>query len=111
GNIRRHVNQCMRSIRNGNKLRRKDTILKQFTSDTIQFDNGCNELMTFSDNYQPNVLETSMTTEKAPWLSNCSDVLLEQNSIIKTKLSNTKRDRSNDDPFRCPLCDFATIYK
>ncbi|VIO99547.1 Uncharacterized protein BM_BM8541 [Brugia malayi] len=111
GNIRRHVNQCMRSTRNGNKLKRKDTILKQFTSDTNQFNNGCNDLMIFSDNYQPNVLETSMTAEKAQWLSNFSDVLLEQNSIIKTKLSNTKRDRSNDDPFRCPLCDFATIYK
>ncbi|KAL3985571.1 C2H2-type zinc-finger domain family protein [Acanthocheilonema viteae] len=59
GNIRRHVNQCVRSARNGSKLRRK----------------------------------------------------ADHQSTVKTKSCNMKKDRGNDDPFRCPLCDFATIYK
>ncbi|VBB32195.1 unnamed protein product [Acanthocheilonema viteae] len=107
GNIRRHVNQCVRSARNGSKLRRKDATLKQFTSDTFL---GCNETMTFSDNYQPNVLETSIA-EKTPWMDNCSGILADHQSTVKTKSCNMKKDRGNDDPFRCPLCDFATIYK
>ncbi|CAG9541059.1 unnamed protein product [Cercopithifilaria johnstoni] len=109
GNIRRHVNQCMKSTRSGSKLRRKDVNLKQFTSDTFL---GYNETMTFSDNYQPHVLETSMAEKTTPWMDNCSGILADQQSIIKTKSSySMKKDRSNDDPFRCPLCDFATIYK
>uniref|UniRef100_A0A0R3S0E0 C2H2-type domain-containing protein n=1 Tax=Elaeophora elaphi TaxID=1147741 RepID=A0A0R3S0E0_9BILA len=97
----------MKSTRNGSKLRRKDATLKQFTSHTFS---GSNETMTFSDNYQPNVLETSMA-EKTTWMDNCSGVLLEQQSTAKAKSYGVKKDRSNDDPFRCPLCDFATIYK
>lgn len=81
-----------------------DATLKQFTSDTFL---GCNETMTFSDNYQPHVLETSMA-ERTSWLDNC---LTDNQSTAKTKSYSLKKDRNNDDPFHCPLCDFATIYK
>uniref|UniRef100_A0A915Q394 C2H2-type domain-containing protein n=1 Tax=Setaria digitata TaxID=48799 RepID=A0A915Q394_9BILA len=108
GNIRRHVNQCMKSTRNGSKFRRKDTTLKQFSSETFQFGEGCSE-STYSDSYQPHVLETPMS-EKIVWMDSCG-VVAEHNSIAKSKSYNMKKDRSNDDPFRCPLCDFATIYK
>ncbi|VDK85807.1 unnamed protein product [Litomosoides sigmodontis] len=108
GNIRRHVNQCMKSTRNGNKARRKDATLKQFTSDALP---GCNETMTFSDNYQPHVLETSTMAEKPTWLDNCNGILADHQSTVRAKSYSLKKDRSNDDPFRCPLCDFATIYK
>lgn len=86
-----------------------DATLKQFTSsDTFL---GCNETMTFSDNYQPHVLETSMA-EKTSWMDNCSGILAtDHQSAAKTKSYGMKKDRNNDDPFRCPLCDFATIYK
>lgn len=66
--------------------------------------------MTFSDSYQPHVLETTMA-EKIPWMDNCNGILAEQQSTAKMKSCSMKKDRSNDDPFRCPLCDFATIYK
>lgn len=68
--------------------------------------------MTYSESYQPNVLETSVA-EKSSWMinNNYSGLLAENQSIAKIKSYSVKKDRGNDDPFRCPLCDFATIYK
>ncbi|VDM98708.1 unnamed protein product [Thelazia callipaeda] len=108
GNIRRHMNQCVKSARNGGKLRKKDAALKQFTSGISQFGEGCSEAA-YSDSYQPHALETSLA-EKNAWMDR-SVTITEQSQTTKSKSYSIKKDRNTDDSFRCPLCDFSTIYK
>lgn len=84
--------------------------LKQVSSgDTIPYGAFSSDA-SFSDSYQPHVLATASVGDGSAWM----DVggVPEQLEPTRSKANNNvKKDRSNEDAFKCQCCDFSTIYK
>ncbi|VDK49632.1 unnamed protein product [Anisakis simplex] len=111
GNIRRHVNQCMKCIKPRRKRSNRKTSSSSSTpqssvdylgdgSDYIPGGSQSNDA--FYDGYQPHALSNQ------EWMNGFDST--SSPPVHSNQLDNSET-KGPDDPYLCSLCDFATLYK
>uniref|UniRef100_A0A0N5AYY5 C2H2-type domain-containing protein n=1 Tax=Syphacia muris TaxID=451379 RepID=A0A0N5AYY5_9BILA len=114
GNIRRHINQCLKSNKSRTKKpsnRKQDPKLSGSSSYTSPYDTY--------DGYQPHMLATGSGSCDFQWDPSASSMCNASSSATLQQpttsppqtVSHCKDGKNNDDPYLCSVCDFVTVYK
>uniref|UniRef100_A0A915CGI2 Uncharacterized protein n=1 Tax=Parascaris univalens TaxID=6257 RepID=A0A915CGI2_PARUN len=109
GNIRRHVNQCMKATKPRKKKSRRKTSssstphtpLDSF-GDGSFLQGGSQSNDAFYDGYQPHALSNE------EWMCAFDESI---SPMLQLSTAETVEIKGPDDPYLCSLCDFVTLYR